>query len=140
MMTVVSALILTAFALIKIPFRRIGTILNRIWKRKKAQVKINTPKSAPASREHHHRSLIDINTASSEELLALPCIGVVGVGLILKRIQCGQSFGSLEELNDYLRLKPHETSQLRGRVCFSPRDNGMEVPQGGGKSASSTEV
>lgn len=62
---------------------------------------------------------VDINTARREELLTLPGIGAAEAGLILKRTQSGQGFGSLEELEDSLRLKPHKTSQLRGRVRFS---------------------
>jgi DNA uptake protein ComE-like DNA-binding protein len=67
---------------------------------------------------------VDINTADREALLALPGIGVAEAGLIVKRTQSGQGFGTLEELADYLSLKPHKTSRLRGKVRFSSRPRG----------------
>jgi DNA uptake protein ComE-like DNA-binding protein len=66
---------------------------------------------------------VDINTASREELLTLPGIGVVEAGLILKCTQSGRSFSTLEELADYLKLKPYKASQLNGKVRFSPPAN-----------------
>jgi hypothetical protein len=71
---------------------------------------------------------VDINTADREALLALPGIGVAEAGLILKRTQSGQGFGDLEELADYLSLKPHKTSRLRGKVRFSSQPRGKISP------------
>jgi hypothetical protein len=66
--------------------------------------------------------IIDINTASREELLILPGIGVAEADLILKRTQSGQKFGRLNELVNYLHLKPHKLIQLRGKVRFSAKN------------------
>jgi hypothetical protein len=75
----------------------------------------------PLPKMQAQEQVVDINTGSREELLTLPGIGAAEAGLILKRTQSGQGFGSLDELEEYLRLKPHKTSQLRGKVRFSSR-------------------
>jgi hypothetical protein len=81
-----------------------------------ADDKPNPPSSETQAREWP----VDINTASREELLTLPGISAAEAGLILKRTMSKQGFRDMEELVDYLKLKPHKASQLRGKVRFSP--------------------
>ncbi|MDR0577547.1 MAG: helix-hairpin-helix domain-containing protein [Candidatus Accumulibacter sp.] len=132
----------------------IGLIAERIRrKRRKAQASENKQQAEGAPASQHPRTTrffswrartdedaysspdiagvpVDINTARREELLTLPGIGAAEAGMILKRTQAGQGFGDLEELADYLRLKPHKMVQLRRVARFSaPAASGQ--PHGG---------
>ncbi|MDR1708883.1 MAG: helix-hairpin-helix domain-containing protein [Candidatus Accumulibacter sp.] len=80
-------------------------------------------------------SIVDINSAKVSELILLSGIGPAEAALIQKRIQAGQGFGSLDELAEYLRLKPHHISHLRDKVRFAPLPPGATPPGDGPETA-----
>jgi hypothetical protein len=100
---------------------------------------IPAPKTMPRSTSPSpptKQVVIDVNTATHNQLITLPGIGAAEAVLILKRTQSGNGFASLEELADYLQLKPHKISPLHGKVRFSarattstPRSNHASKPQ-----------
>ncbi len=61
---------------------------------------------------------IDINSADYDLLLELPGIGAAEAKMILGKRAAGDHFSELDELADFLGLKPHKTERLRNRVVF----------------------
>lgn len=83
---------------------------------------------------------IDINRASFDDLLSLPGVGAAEAKMIIARRE-SIAFQSLDDLSNFIGLKPHQADQLRGRVIFTgpdplpTRDN--STPQRGNNQDSS---
>lgn len=81
---------------------------------------------SPQSKTREHKGTdapVDISIASFDTLLGLPGIGAAEAKLILDRRASGAHFSSLDELVDFLNLKPHKAEQLRSQVVFSKPDS-----------------
>jgi len=73
--------------------------------------------------------VVDIPSASYEELLALPGIGAAEANILLKHHEYGQNLGSIDEMADLLNLKPHIAARLKDRVGFSKSKPQSHVPE-----------
>lgn len=62
--------------------------------------------------------LVDVNVANIDDLISLPGIGVAEGQMILNR-RASRPFESVDDLADYLGLKPHKAQQLKKRIAFS---------------------
>lgn len=67
-------------------------------------------------------SAVDVNTADSDHLISLPGLGAVEAMMILERRASGAPFRSLDELSEFLHLKPHKAAHLKNLVFFSIPD------------------
>ena len=72
--------------------------------------------------------VVDIPSASYEELLALPGIGAAEANILLKHHESRENLGSIDEMADLLNLKPHIAERLKARVSFSKSKPQTHVP------------
>ncbi len=62
-------------------------------------------------------SLIDVNTASEEELLKLPGIGAVAVKKAINFRENHRLYTSVDDFIEVLEIKPHFAKNLRNYIC-----------------------
>lgn len=100
--------------------------------------------SKPTFPEKGEPLSIAVNLASHDSLLELPGIGVAEAMLILGRCDAGEYFSSVEELAEFLNLKPHKAEQLRNRVTFlkpgSPSPSATPSPSSQSNSLVQSQV
>lgn len=89
-----------------------------LLKSAKPKKTVKSPGTSPAKEQP---VVIDINTANYDSLLSLPSVGAAEARMILNKQASGTFFMSLDELGDFLQLKPHKVEQLRSLVTFSKR-------------------
>ena len=78
--------------------------------------------------EDTEEKILDIASASYEELLTLPGIGAAEARILLKKRESGMTFGSIDEISELLNLKPHIAERLKERVKFSKSNPTSHVP------------
>ncbi len=77
---------------------------------------------SPSSTNENVAAVVDLNSADFDRLLTLPGIGAAEAKLIMDR-RTDHPFASLDDLADFLALKPHKAEQLRKLLVFSQREN-----------------
>jgi DNA uptake protein ComE-like DNA-binding protein len=85
------------------------------WKTRKAKEEHGEKSSS----EMDESSEVDINSADYDQLLSLPGIKTAEAKLILAERAGGRRFTSLDELSEFLDLKPHKAEQLKDHAAFS---------------------
>ncbi|MDQ0090959.1 hypothetical protein J2T12_004385 [Paenibacillus anaericanus] len=63
---------------------------------------------------------LDINTASIDQLLELPFIGLVEAQHLIQERKLNSGFQTMEEVSRLIDLKPHQVQKLSKMVTFSP--------------------
>jgi DNA uptake protein ComE-like DNA-binding protein len=61
---------------------------------------------------------VDVNIADFDRLISLPGIGAAEAKMIMDR-RASYLFGSVDDLSDFLNLKPHKSEKLRSLIAFS---------------------
>lgn len=64
--------------------------------------------------------LVDVNTASREELIEILGVGVSGAERIVQQREANGGFQSPEQVGELLGLRPHQVERLRKRAIFKP--------------------
>jgi len=62
---------------------------------------------------------IDINTCQFDDLLSIDCIDLNRANYIFEKRQNGKKFYAVKDIEELLKLKPHEVEELKGKVEFN---------------------
>jgi len=81
----------------------------------------NRVKPGPKNNNLAEKVSIDVNHASYDDLLSLPGIGAAEAKMIMER-RASHPFSSVNDLADFLDLKPHKADQIKNCVIFSAPD------------------
>jgi DNA uptake protein ComE-like DNA-binding protein len=94
------------------------------------QVAMPKPNASPTSSGHKPRTfcgkavdVVDVNNASTDDLLTLPCMTVERVRMIEAYRREHETLATVEDVGRICSLKPHEVEKLRSRVSFSLAGN-----------------
>ncbi|AZK45381.1 helix-hairpin-helix domain-containing protein [Paenibacillus lentus] len=78
--------------------------------------------------------IVDVNTASRDELIEVLGVGVAGAERIVQQREAIGGFRFPEQIGELLSLKPHQVERLRRRAIFTslprmePQPHSMSVP------------
>lgn len=102
------------------------------------QVSMPKPAASPARSGTTPRTffgtpadLVDVNNASTSELLTLPCMNVERVRMIEAYRKQHEALATVEDVGRICSLKPHEVEKLRSRVSFSSVGNQQTASSAG---------
>ena len=70
---------------------------------------------------------LDINNASEVEITALPGISIVLAKKLIKRRHELKGFKSVNEVCEFLKLKPHMEKQLRELICINKMKGSKQI-------------
>ena len=94
------------------------------------QVSMPKPTASPTKSSPNPRTffgkavnIVDVNNASTEDLLTLPCMTVERVRMIEAYRRQHEALAMVEDVGRICSLKPHEVEKLRSLVSFSSAGN-----------------
>ena len=89
-----------------------------------SEVEINMSGVEKVSKDNSQiskKNLLDINSATEKELMALPGINIVTAKKIIRYIEKNNGFKNFEEFADKMKIKENFVDQIKSVTCINPK-------------------
>jgi DNA uptake protein ComE-like DNA-binding protein len=117
-------------------FEEFGEALNlnpQIIERLRPLVFVSPPVQQPQRSDSPDRVLLDINTASVQQIVTLPDVGITLAEQAVSLREARGGFQSFEEFCEAMDLEPHIIDQIRPLVSVSPPVQRSQKPDSPGR-------